>query len=145
MRRHYNTSSGRPKKAGFCFTCRTMLRPPKDVTREVFKTSSISAFNEQSASYLSIVDYVILFNFNYFHAEIYIKATSTQQFSGSHRRYSIKKDVRKKFTGKHLCQSLFINKETLPQVFSCKFSKIFKNTFLQNTSRQLPYLSIVRK
>ena len=57
-----------------------MLRPPKDVTREVFKTSSISAFNEQSASYLSIVDYVILFNFNYFHAEIYIKATSAQQF-----------------------------------------------------------------
>ena len=34
-----------------------------------------------------------------------------------------------KFTGKHLCQSLFIKKETLAQVFSCEFCKIFKNTF----------------
>ena len=46
----------------------------------------------------------------------------------------------KKFTGKHLCQSLFFNKvfikkETLAQVFSCKFCEISKNTFfLQNTS-----------
>ena len=28
----------------------------------------------------------------------------------------------------------FIKKETLPQVFSCEFSKAFKNSFLQNTS-----------
>ena len=43
-----------------------------------------------------------------------------------------------KFTGKHLCQSLFfcqslqsrfIKKETLAQVFSCEFCKIYKNTF----------------
>ena len=33
-----------------------------------------------------------------------------------------------KFTGKHLCQSLFIKKETLAQVFSCEFCKIFNNT-----------------
>ena len=48
-----------------------------------------------------------------------------------------------KFTGKHLCQSLFFNnglrpatllkKETLAQVFSCEFCEISKNTFLQNT------------
>ena len=47
-------------------------------------------------------------------------------------------DLRKfaKFTGKDLCQSLFlnkecnfINKETLAQVFSCKFCDISKNTF----------------
>ena len=31
--------------------------------------------------------------------------------------------------GKHLCQSLFLKKETLPQVFSCEFCEIFKNTF----------------
>ena len=49
-----------------------------------------------------------------------------------------------KFTGKHLCQSLFFNKlaglrpqackfikkETLAQVFSCEFYEISKNTFL---------------
>ena len=46
-----------------------------------------------------------------------------------------------KFTAKHLCQSLFFNKvcrpqpcnfiekETLAQVFSCKFCEISKNTF----------------
>ena len=44
-----------------------------------------------------------------------------------------------KFTGKHLCQSLlpeacnFIKKETLPQVFSCEFCKISKNTFFYRT------------
>ena len=60
------------------------------------------------------------------------------------QRYSIKKGVLRnftKFTGKHLCQSLFFNKkdfiknlkdfikkETLLQVFSCEFCKISKNT-----------------
>ena len=35
------------------------------------------------------------------------------------------------FRGKHLCMSLFFNKEeTLAQVFSCEFCKIFKNTSL---------------
>ena len=42
-----------------------------------------------------------------------------------------------KFTGKHLCESLFFNKveacnfikkETLAQVFSCEFREISKNT-----------------
>ena len=42
-----------------------------------------------------------------------------------------------KFTGKHLCQSTF-KKETLAQVFSSEFCKIFENIFfLQNTSRRL--------
>ena len=35
-----------------------------------------------------------------------------------------------KLTGKHLCQSLFFNKVTLAQMFSCEFCKISKNTFL---------------
>ena len=34
-----------------------------------------------------------------------------------------------KFTGKHLCLSLFIKKETLAQVFSCEFCEISKNTY----------------
>ena len=49
-----------------------------------------------------------------------------------------------KFTGKHLSQSLFFNKvagvrpailfkETLAQVFSCKFCEIFKNAFSYRT------------
>ena len=50
-----------------------------------------------------------------------------------------------KFTGKHLCQSLFFNKvaggacniikkETLVQVFSCEFCEISKNTFFYRTA-----------
>ena len=56
---------------------------------------------------------------------------------------SIRKGVLRnfaKFTGKHLCKSLFFNKvagpacsfikkETLAQVFSCEFCEISKNTF----------------
>ena len=61
----------------------------------------------------------------------------------SHQRCSVKKGILRnlaKFTGKHLCQSLFFNKvaggaynfikkETLTQVFSCKFCEIFEKTF----------------
>ena len=42
-----------------------------------------------------------------------------------------------KFRGKHMCQSLLFKKQTSAQVVSSKFCEIFKNTFLQNTSRQL--------
>ena len=39
-----------------------------------------------------------------------------------------------KFTGKHLCQSLFFNKkENLAQAFACEFCGISKNTFLHKT------------
>ena len=50
-----------------------------------------------------------------------------------------------KFTGKHLCQSLFFNKvagnqacniikkESLVQVFSCEFCGVSKNTFSNRT------------
>ena len=41
-----------------------------------------------------------------------------------------------KFTGKHLCQILFFNKEiqkvTLAQVFSCEFCEITKNSFTEH-------------
>ena len=49
-----------------------------------------------------------------------------------------------KFTGQHLCQSLFFNKiggrglkKTLVHLFSCKFQKFLKTPFLHNTSRRL--------
>ena len=38
-----------------------------------------------------------------------------------------------KYTGKHLCQSLFFNKEALAQGFSCEFCEIFKNNFFYRT------------
>ena len=46
------------------------------------------------------------------------------RYRSSHGRCSVRKGVLRtftKFTGKHLCQSLFFNKKTLTQVFSCKF------------------------
>ena len=64
---------------------------------------------------------------------------------------STKKAVLKnfaKFTGKHLCQSIFFNarvsfllnnkfikKVTLAQVFSCEFCEVFKNTFLKQNRK----------
>ena len=60
-------------------------------------------------------------------------------YRSSHRRCSVKKGVLRKFakfTGKHLCQSLFLNKvagalkEALAQVFSCEFCEFSKNSFL---------------
>ena len=38
-----------------------------------------------------------------------------------------------KFTGKHLCQSLFFNKVAGLSLFSCKFCEISKNTFCHRT------------
>ena len=62
--------------------------------------------------------------------------TQIIKFRGSHRSCSIKKGALKnfaKFTGKTCARvSLLINfikKETLVQVFSCKFCENFKNTF----------------
>ena len=37
----------------------------------------------------------------------------------------------KKFTGKHLCQSFFLKKETLAHVFSCEFCELCKEKFFQ--------------
>ena len=69
----------------------------------------------------------------------------------SHQRCSIIKGVLRnfaKFTGKHLCQSLFFNKfaglpatllkKTLVQVFSCKFAKFQRTPFL--STEHLPWL-----
>ena len=53
-------------------------------------------------------------------------------YRSSHRRFSVKKGVLRnfaKFTGKQLCQSLLLKKESLAQVFSCEFFEISKNTF----------------
>ena len=49
-----------------------------------------------------------------------------------HWRCFVRKKVLKnfaKFTGKHLCQSLFFKQETLAQSFSCEFCEISKNVF----------------
>ena len=65
------------------------------------------------------------------------------------RRCSIKKDVSRnfaKFSGKHLCQSLFFNevaacnfikKEALAQVFLVNFAKFLRTYFL---TEHLPWL-----
>ena len=65
----------------------------------------------------------------------------------SHRRCSVRKDVLRnfaKFTGKHLCQGLFmsgpkacnfIKKYTLAQVFSCEFFEFLRTPFWQNTKQ----------
>ena len=63
---------------------------------------------------------------NFFMVRIYTTPRSSQ------RMCSVRKGVLRnfsKFTGKHLFKSLFYKKETLAEVFSCKFCEITKNTF----------------
>ena len=66
----------------------------------------------------------------------WFKLKMLQRIRSSHQRCFILKGVLRKFekfTGKNLCQSLFlikfIKKETLAQIFSWEFCKISKNTF----------------
>ena len=63
----------------------------------------------------------------------------------SYRRCSIKQEflkISQKFTVRHSCRSLFVNKVTglMPptQVFSCEFCEIFENNFYTERSRRLP-------
>ena len=42
-----------------------------------------------------------------------------------------------KFTGKHLHQNLFFNKEALAQVFSCEFCEVFKSIFFTEHLRTI--------
>ena len=71
------------------------------------------------------------------HGQFFLIMSTTSR--SSHRRCSMKKSVLRnfaKFTGKHLCQSLFLNKvaglkETVAHVLSCEFCKISKNTFFE--------------
>ena len=73
-------------------------------------------------------------------------------FRSSHRRGSVRKCVFRnfaKFTGKHLCQSLFFNKVAVlrpatllkkrlwHRCFPVKFAIFLRTTFLQNTSGRL--------
>ena len=61
-----------------------------------------------------------------------IVAQSQQEGRSSHRRCSIKKRVLKnlaKFTGKHLCRSYFIKKETPIQIFPVHFAKCLRTPF----------------
>ena len=94
--------------------------------------------------------YATIFNL-FIHNFIYQEFTQNTSFRSSHRRCSVRKGVFRnfaKFTGKHLCQSLFFNKvaglacnfikkETLAQVFSCEFCEISKNTFFTEHLRWL--------
>ena len=71
-----------------------------------------------------------------------------EYFRSSQERCSVKKGAFRnftKFTGKHLCQSLFFRLQkldtytrvpkTMAQVFSCEFCEISKNTFFTDYSR----------
>ena len=77
-------------------------------------------------------------HFWYMAQEIRFRSSRPEVFckKGVHRNFA-------KFTGKHLCQSLFFNKvavpatllkkNTLEQVFSCEFCEISKNAFCYRT------------
>ena len=59
----------------------------------------------------------------------------------NHRRCSVRKGVPRNFeklTGKHLRQSLFLNKVAGLRLFCCEFCEIFWTLYLHNTSGRLP-------
>ena len=65
-------------------------------------------------------------------------------YRSSHQRYSVRKGVLRnfaRFTGKHLCQSLFFNKAAglrlYHRCFPVNFEKFLRTSFLQNTSWRL--------
>ena len=87
-----------------------------------------------------------------FHNYLLISLFTLQQFRSSHPRCSVKKGALRnfaKFSGKHLCQSLFFYKvagirpSTLfikklwHSCFPVNFAKFLGTPFLQNTSRRL--------
>ena len=58
-------------------------------------------------------------------------------YRSSQRRCSVRKGALSyfaKFTGKHLCQSLFLKKRLWRSCFPVNFTKFLRTTFLQNTS-----------
>ena len=66
------------------------------------------------------------------------------QYTSSHRRCSVRKSVLRnfaKFSGKRLYQSLFFEKETLAQVFSCEFCEISNKTFFTEHLRMTASVS----
>ena len=81
------------------------------------------------------------FNLLHGHFRMQILSDIIYKYRSSHQRCSVQKVVLRnftKFTGKHLCQCLFLKKlqrlqriknETLTQVFSCEFCEISKKTF----------------
>ena len=76
-------------------------------------------------------------------------ANETANYRSSHQRCSINKGVLrdfKKFTGKHLCQSLFFDKVAgLAQVFYCEFCEISKKTFFTKHLRTTDSKFIIQK
>ena len=113
---------------------------------ECRKTSAAEYISPQTDFVLFLL---FLVSFGIYKFELQYEWTPPQIFFCGYRILQLfsevfyKKDVLKNFamfTRKHLCQSLFlscnfVNKETLAQRFFCEFCKIFKNSFLQNTSR----------
>ena len=111
--------------------------------------------NNRSYSLSKLENFAYRFLFNHlwhFVTTRYVRVKC--QNKSSHERCSIKNRVLKnvaKFTGIHLCQSLFffnfIKKDTLAQVFSCEFCEILKNTFftehLWTTASVRRYLSSI--
>ena len=99
--------------------------------------SPVAASVQDRVNLKIIIIYIIYYkNMAFLHTKIYFWYWYFQSITSrsNHTRCSVKKAGFRnytKFTGKHPCQSLFLNKkkETLAQVFFCKFCDISKNNF----------------
>ena len=90
---------------------------------------SISITCKDDSDEFNIIDLVFIKK-NVYEEKLEVWNSNSSPYRTRHQRYSIKKGVLKnvtKFTGKHMCQSLFINKKM----------KFLRTPYLQNTSGQL--------
>ena len=76
--------------------------------------------------------------------EFFISVNFKSPYKSSHWRFSVRKGVLRnfaKFTGKHLCQSLYLNKvadlRPLHRCFPVNFAKPLRTSFSQNNSGRL--------
>ena len=71
---------------------------------------------------------------------VWLLKSHPEWYRSSNHRCSMKKVVLRnfaKFTGKHLCQSLFLKKVAILRPFPVNFTKFLRTPFSQNTSGRL--------
>ena len=119
-----------------CYRC-LLIASKIDITCLVGKGASsnfkqvvsILVWNIYFTFFLSVVDWT-------FYKSNCILLLRHVRVKSSRQEVFCKKGVLRnfvKFTGKHLCHSLFLKKEALVEVLCCEFSKISKNTFSYRT------------
>ena len=108
----------------------------------------LRSFNSRKFLQTKYCNFRYHYRFSFYCSTLYCM-NYVHSYRSSHRRCSVRKGFLRnfaKFTGKHLCQSLFFNKVTAcnfikkrlwHRCFTVKFAKFVRTSFLQNTPGRL--------